>query len=368
MKILHVTDGSIYNYDGVSTYINELLEVAGKGGAKLLVLTTVPLNPEKLRQVIHDAEVKEFKRLRVFSTLKFNFSLPHGMKKALYEFDPDLIWIHTIGPLGLKAAVLAKNKYHTVYTKHCFYGDLWCNHLHIPSYFQWIFHLVARAAERKILKASDVVLFHNNNYEMTGINGIGKRFRYVPPPLSEKFLNPESHSRKKQNEILTIGFCGRLDPEKSLELLFKAARIYQRKHSLNDIRILLIGDGSEAERLMGQYPDVSTTVTGFIDDVIPYLDMLDAFVLSSSTETSSLSSLEAYSRGIPVFSTPVGYLGQNPDKFPQIFNFNTADELSSLIYEVLVLRKDSEYSYPENLGQSVISFSKLHELATSRSL
>jgi hypothetical protein len=46
MKILHVTDGSIYNYDGISTYINELLEYACRGGAQLLVFTTVPLNPE----------------------------------------------------------------------------------------------------------------------------------------------------------------------------------------------------------------------------------------------------------------------------------------------------------------------------------
>jgi hypothetical protein len=124
MKILHVTDGSIYNYDGVSTYINELLEFAYNGGEQLLVLSTVPVNPEKLRTVNHKVEVKEFKNLKIFSSDKFKFSLPRGMKKSLDEFEPDLVWIHSIGPLGLRASHLAKNKYHVIYTKHCFDGDL----------------------------------------------------------------------------------------------------------------------------------------------------------------------------------------------------------------------------------------------------
>lgn len=47
MKILHVFDGSIYNYDGVSTYINELLECADQTDVKLMVFSSLPLVPEK---------------------------------------------------------------------------------------------------------------------------------------------------------------------------------------------------------------------------------------------------------------------------------------------------------------------------------
>jgi hypothetical protein len=124
MKILHVTDGLIYNYDGISTYINELLEYALAGGVQLLVFTTVPLNPEKFRKINNMAEVKEFKNLKIFSSDKFNFSLPRGMEKARNEFEPDLVWIHSIGPLGLRASRLSKNKYHVIYTIHCFDDDL----------------------------------------------------------------------------------------------------------------------------------------------------------------------------------------------------------------------------------------------------
>src|SRR5450759_2493313 len=247
MKILHVADTSIYNYDGISTYINELLECAYKGGEQLLVLSTMPINPKKLRTVSYKAEVKEFKNLKILSFLKFNFSLPYGMKKALNEFEPDIVWIHTIGPLGLKAARLAKNKYPVIYTKHCFDGDLWCNHLKIPVAFQWFFQMVAILVERSVLKYSDVAFYHFDNTEKIRSNKFFSKFKYMSPPINGRFVNEKSYRNGNQNnKIITIGFCGRLDPEKSIEQLFKAADIYQKKYDKKNIRLLLIGDGSEA--------------------------------------------------------------------------------------------------------------------------
>jgi glycosyltransferase involved in cell wall biosynthesis len=368
MRILHVTDGSIYNYDGVSTYINELLECASKEGAELLVLTTVPLNPENIRHVLHKAAVKEFKKIKFLSSLKFNFSLAKGMKHALDEFKPDILWIHTIGPLGLHAAILAKNKYHIIYTKHCFYGELWINHLRVPVGFRWMFNMVARAAERKILKSSKIALYHNNDIGTIHHYKYLTQFKQVPPPLSEKFLTENSNRTGNKTDTITIGYCGRLDPEKRLEHLFNAADIFQKKFKMKKIRILLIGAGAEAEKLVKKYPHINTTITGFVDDVIPYLDLLDAFVLASGTETTSIASLEAYSLGLPVFSTPVGFLGQNTNKFPHAYNFNTPEELAGLIYKVLVEKKSQENQISVRINPLVITYSKLHEIVTNSCL
>jgi hypothetical protein len=188
MKILHISDGSIYNYDGVSTYINELLECASKAGTESMVLTTVPFNPSKHRKANHKAEVKEFRRIKFLSNDKFNFSIPVGMKKAIHKFDPDLIWIHTIGPIGINAALISRKKYRTIYTKHCFDGELWISHLGISPPFQWIYHMVANLVERIILKSSDSVFIHLDNMEKIRSNKYFNRFRYVPPTISEKFL------------------------------------------------------------------------------------------------------------------------------------------------------------------------------------
>jgi glycosyltransferase involved in cell wall biosynthesis len=367
MKIIHVSDGSIYNYDGVSTYINELLECAYSEGEQLLVLTTVPLNPKKLRTINHKAEVRVYKNLKVFSSDKFKFSLPLGMKKVINEFEPDVIWIHTIGPLGLGAARLAKNRYPVIYTKHCFDGDLWCNHLKVPVAFQWFYQLVAVLVERIVLKSAGVAFYHINNTEKIRYNKFFSKFKYVPPPLNGRFVNEKSYrTGNHNNDIFTIGFCGRLEPEKNIEKLFKAADIYQKKYNKQNIRLLLIGEGSETDQLVRQYPRIPATITGFVDDVIPYLDQLDAFVLPSKTETYSLSSLEAYSRGLPVFSTPVGYLGQNAGKFRHIYIFNTAEELASLINDVLNVKKIPVVPPLIELDPSFITFSKLHEMVVSK--
>lgn len=369
MKILHVTDCSIYNYDGISTYINELLECANAEKAQLLVFATVPLNPGKLRKINHNAEVREFKNIKILSSDKFNFSLPHGMKKAMNEFEPDLVWIHTIGPLGLRAARLSKNKYSVIYTKHCFDGDLWCLHLKVQAGFQWFYQIVAILAERQVLKYCDTVLYHFDSTEKILNNKFFNKFKHMPPPLNEKFVNEKSYREENQNDgIITIGFCGRLDPEKSIEMLFTAADIYQKKYNKKNIRLLLIGEGPVADTIVSQYPHVDARITGFVDNVVPYLDQLDAYILASKTETTSLSSLEAYSRGLPIFSTPVGFLGQNAAKYHHIYNFNTAEELALLINEVLNVKKISVALPLVRLGSPIITFSKLHEMVVNEYL
>lgn len=369
MKILHVVDGSIYNYDGVSTYINELLECADQAEEKIMVFSSLPLNPEKQRSVNRKVEVREFKNLKILSSRSFIFSLPFGMKKALNNYKPDLVWIHTIGFLGIRAACLARNKYRVIYTKHCFDGDLWCSHLKIPSGFQWFVKIVAVLVERIVLRSSELAFYHLNKTEKVPRNKYFSKFKFVPPPLNSRFLNERSHRDKNSpDKIITVGFCGRFEPEKNIEQLFEAVDIFQRKYGRKNIRLLLIGDGSEAARLVRQYPDVNTTVTGFVDDPIPYLDQLDAYVIASKTEMHSMSSLEAYARGLPVLSAPVGFIGQNSDKLSHIYNFNTAEELASLINEVLFVRKVGVRPLPVEIDPLIFTFSKLHEMAVSNNL
>ena len=247
MKILHVTDTSIFNYDGISTYINELLDAGYQSGEQMVLFSTVPLDPTNLRKVNHFATVKEFKNVKFFSSDKFNISFPTGMKKAMYALEPDMVWIHTIGPLGLSAARLAKKKYPVVYTKHCFDGELWVNHLKIPRGFQWFFHLVADLVERVVLKNTDVAFYHFDKTEKIRRKKFFGKFTYMPPPLNGRFLQEKSYRKYKEgNKVYTIGFCGRLDPEKSIDQLFKAVDIFQKRNRGIKLKLLLIGDGIEA--------------------------------------------------------------------------------------------------------------------------
>ena len=71
------------------------------------------------------------------------------------------------------------------------------------------------------------------------------------------------------------------------------------------LRLLIVGDGVESiKSLLSKRRGV--IIVGSKDNVIPYLHAMDVYVLPSLTETTSLSTLEAMSCGLPVIVTRVG--------------------------------------------------------------
>jgi glycosyltransferase involved in cell wall biosynthesis len=364
MRIIHVTDTSIYNYDGISTYINELLECSEKRGDQQLVLTTIPHNNKAKRKVLHNVPVFTFPHIPFLSSRKFKFAIPKNMGKVIDEFKPDLIWIHTIGPLGVYAAKKAKKQYPVIYTKHCFDGDLWCNHLKIPKSLQRIIKSAAYFIENSVIKPADKIIYHFNENAQIKLHKFSEKFRQLPPPLNKKFVR-ESEDKKINKNYFALGFCGRCDPEKGIVDIFKSIDLFTKRNPSKRVRLLLIGDGKVVNELKSVYPDVEVTVTGFVDDVIPYLDQLDAFVLASSTETTSLSSLEAYARGLTIFTRPVGYLGENAQLYDKVFTFNTHQELCDLIENKFKAEKHSSPTRHVGISKSIITFSDLYAAVTS---
>ncbi len=107
------------------------------------------------------------------------------------------------------------------------------------------------------------------------------------------------------SEIL-FGYAGGLRPEKNLPLMIRALH----EARIPNARLLLIGDGprrgalEELTRQLGVAGQV--IFAGHVSDPLPYLLMLDAFVMSSSTEQVSNALLEAMACGLPVVCTDVG--------------------------------------------------------------
>ena len=71
--------------------------------------------------------------------------------------------------------------------------------------------------------------------------------------------------------------------------------------------MLLVGSGPE-KKLQNIKERNDVKITGFVSNVVPYLQAMDIFVLPSSTETTSLATVEAMSCSLPVIVTKVGYL------------------------------------------------------------
>ncbi|MDX9990477.1 MAG: glycosyltransferase [Anaerolineales bacterium] len=107
----------------------------------------------------------------------------------------------------------------------------------------------------------------------------------------------------KPEDILMV-YTGRLAPEKNLPFLLKA--FFGVAQALDNVHLLLIGDGSEREDLVEQAAanPVGERIhfTGKIpyENLPGYLAMCDLFVTASISEVHPLSVIEAMGAGLPV--------------------------------------------------------------------
>lgn len=105
-----------------------------------------------------------------------------------------------------------------------------------------------------------------------------------------------------------IGSVAMLRPEKDQATLLRAARLVVDR--LPDTRILLVGDGplrGQLERLAAALGIADNVVfAGVRDDVPQVLSVMDVFALTSTTESSPISVIEAMAAARPVVSTAVG--------------------------------------------------------------
>jgi glycosyltransferase involved in cell wall biosynthesis len=107
---------------------------------------------------------------------------------------------------------------------------------------------------------------------------------------------------------LAIGFCGRMEKVKRIDLLLQAFQQVLARHP--NTRLVLVGEGSKlpewqsyAERLSLSH---AVIWTGFRTDVPGLLAAIDIYVQPSINEGLSLSILEAMAAGKPVIATAVG--------------------------------------------------------------
>ena len=103
-------------------------------------------------------------------------------------------------------------------------------------------------------------------------------------------------------------FVGRLVPQKALPDLLIALNLLLKAHP--NIHLFLLGKGEEQLHLEQQAQALGIsehiTFTGNVDDVQPYLDAADLFVLPSLAEGISNALLEAMTAGLPCVATSVG--------------------------------------------------------------
>ena len=322
-KLLIGTDNYPPRWDGIARFLHELLP-------NLRPEYEITVLAPKFKDKTHeDKDGIKVVRLKTFSfqvgdftPAKFHFrKIKNQVKKA------DIVWIQDLGPIGALTLLYAKKyKKKTLAYIHSIEWELVPRSLSRYNPFKVITYLSTRILTKYLYNKCDLIMVpYAEVGQLFAWRGINVRKVIVPLGVDTSKFEPVIFKAPLKKALgldpmtKVIGFCGRVAREKDLKTLFRAF-IWVRKKFKNT-SLVIIGKGVESiTEVVKDRPNVK--LIDSTDDVVPYLQAMDIFVLPSLTETSSLATMEAMSSGVAVVTTPVGYLktyikdGENGLLFP----------------------------------------------------
>jgi len=310
-KLLIATDNFLPRWDGISRFLNEILPLL----ATEYELTIVAPNFGKVKTdfTVKKIELSKY-GLGDYKSAKLK---PKIIKEMIKKTD--LVFTQTIGPIGATAVFYAK-KYKKPVTSfiHNIEWEL------IPMatkniILRRLLYPFMRIYCRFIYNKSDLLILPSEGTsEIISWQKIHTKKKVVYLGVNSKSFMPEKdRNEKEQNEIeklreklglkgfYVVGNHGRLAEEKDLFTLIRAFSWLTKKY--DDVRLVIVGDGTEQiqKKLKATKNVILVPRT---NEVEKYLNLFDVYVTTSLTETTSLATLEAMASGLPVISTPVGFI------------------------------------------------------------
>ncbi len=248
----------------------------------------------------------------VFHVLKrgggFDRTLIHDLRSLLRKHAFDIVHCHQYTPYvyGLFASMGTSSK--VVFTEHGrFYPDSykWKRYLLNPMLSLFTGAITAISA------ATSEALTRYENFPRRKIRTLYNGIRENSAAETEQCITEAKRLREELGlspDTLVFGTISRLDPIKNQSMMIRAfADTLKRQPKCH---LLIVGDGPERQQLE-QLTDTlklrnHLSFTGFKVDPKPWFAVIDVFLLSSLSEGTSMTLLEAMAFAKPAIVTGVG--------------------------------------------------------------
>ena len=318
MKIAIYSDTFLPQVNGVTNVVYRSAEALARRGHNVRIYTVTTLKPREWQKInggrielVNLPSVPFWGYAGERVDMSFGINLPNVKK-----FAPDIIHSHTPFSAGWEAVLAARYaKTCLVGTHHTFY-DHYLKHIKMDyqpvKKFTW--HYTAR-----YYNLCDLVISPSRAlaHDMTA-NGLKKKPVILPNPIDTGFFTPalpDAKARLKKRYAITgrsLVFLGRLSYEKSIDRVISIFAEISAK--LPDIRLMIIGDGPEREKLEKQAKrlkvEKGVIFTGILrgQALLEALQANDVFITASESENQPLTMLEAQAVGLPLVAVAAGGL------------------------------------------------------------
>lgn len=305
-RLLIATDNFLPRWDGISRFLTEM----------------IPRLKQKYEITIISPDYGEYKNIHNIKHIKiplgrlkigdFNFAKkPENIKEIVS--NSEIIFVQTIGPIG-KSVVKEgkKQRKKMVAFNHSVEWELAPKSIRF-SFFQKIARMIAIRRAKSIYNMFDKLIAPSREIkDKFGWKNIKPSKKIIHLGVDTKCFFPVNKNEAKRKlgidpKFKVIIYVGRLGREKDLKTLFRA--FIRLRKDYENIRLIIVGDGVPEIRRMFE-SNKAVMVFGAKDDVVPYLQASDVYVLPSLTETTSLATLEAMACGVVPICTEVGLIKQ----------------------------------------------------------
>lgn len=293
MRVAIVTESFLPSLNGVTNSVLRVLDSLADEGHDAIVIAPTS----------HSGRHNGFRVMRTpaIPFLQFPVGLPNlGVQAALAEYKPDVV--HVASPFMLGAQAIAAANRLGIPTVAIYQTDL-------AGYLERYGMQFARPLVDKMVAAIHTPATLNlaptpetaAYLRELGVPRVGVWGRGVDLDLFHPHRRSSRLAAERATEALTIGFVGRLAPEKQVHKM-------KTLFGIPNTRFVVVGDGPERRRLEAEFDGYPVTFTGSLQGVelADAYASLDVFVHFGTEETFGQTIQEAQAAGLPVVAPASG--------------------------------------------------------------
>ena len=298
IRVLHVAEAA----GGVERYLQTLFKYNDKEQVENILICSQNYDEAKMKKIADKVILIRMKHeINAYADFKAIRAIHHYIK----QIKPDIIYAHSskAGALARIADLGIKNK--VIYNPHGWAFNMQQSTKKKEMY-KWVEKILAHfcdkivcisdaekesALREKICKPSKLQVIYN------GVDL--EEIKNTVPKTRKELHIPE--------DAFVVGMVGRLSKQKAPDVFVKAASLIKKK--IPNAYFLMVGDGElrdQVEEMIHKFElDSSFFITGWVDNPISYMKVMDVGCLLSRWEGFGLVLPEYMACGVPIVAANV---------------------------------------------------------------